>query len=324
MYKEGNFNFYVEDFMLFCTSKNLSKKTMKSYEQTLKLFALYLEQELQINEVEKVTSSQIRHYIKYLQERGKYTVQVANRNINFPESRKDLGEKVSPNTINNYIRNIKVFYNYLIDEEVIRTNPFKNIKFLKKRDRIKEALTEREIRKILIQFDLTTFYGYRNWIITRLLLTTGARVGEMLSVEEDDIDFKNKAIVMRDTKNKKERYAYLTHLMQRDLKRWISFKERYITTPYVFPTNRATKLRITSYEKSLKDASIKADVDNVYPHRLRATFAIEFIKNSGSIYVLSKLLDHSSVDVTKVYLNLTDKEIQEQFLKFHPLRDMDI
>lgn len=71
---KGNFNFYIEDFMLFCTSKNLASKTKKSYEQSLKLFALYLKEELDINEVENVTSSHIRHYIKYLQERGKYTV----------------------------------------------------------------------------------------------------------------------------------------------------------------------------------------------------------------------------------------------------------
>jgi integrase/recombinase XerD len=92
----------------------------------------------------------------------------------------------------------------------------------------------------------------------------------------------------------------------------------------LFPTNRGTKLTIGSYETKLKKIAKKANIDNVFPHRLRATFAIQFLKNGGSIYVLSKLLGHSSIEVTQVYLDLTDKELQEQFLKYHPLKDLNI
>lgn len=63
--------------MLYCTSKNLSPKTLSSYEQTLKLFALYLQNEHDMTEVGKVQTGHIRHYIKYLKERGKYSVVVA-------------------------------------------------------------------------------------------------------------------------------------------------------------------------------------------------------------------------------------------------------
>ena len=114
-----DFDYYIEDFMLYCVSKNLSKKTMKSYEQTLRLFQLYMEKEQGIKEIDKVTSKQIREYISYLKERGKYTIQVANADINRPESRADNGKDISITTINNYLRNIKVFYNYLDEEHII-------------------------------------------------------------------------------------------------------------------------------------------------------------------------------------------------------------
>ena len=321
MSKLTDFEFQIEDFMIYCISKNLSTKTTKSYEQTLKLFAMYMKDEHDIKNAEDVKTAHIRYYIKYLQERGKYTVQTRNENINFPQNRIDNGKQISPNTINNYIRNIKVFYNYLVEERVIRENPLDRIKFLKSKERIKESLSKQEINIILSSFDLTTFLGYRDYIITKLLLTTGARIGETLSLLTEDIDFKNKTILFKDTKNKKEKIGYLSIRMLQDLRKWISYKERYITIELMFPTNRGTKLTVHSYEKALKRSALRGCIENVFPHRLRATFAIEFLKNGGSIYVLSRLLDHSNVEITRVYLNLTEKELREEFMKYHPSID---
>lgn len=73
--------------MNYCEVKNLSKKTISSYEQTLSLFALYLKKEQKVKEAGEVKEIHIREYIKYLQERGKYTV-VSNENTkiaNFPD-----------------------------------------------------------------------------------------------------------------------------------------------------------------------------------------------------------------------------------------------
>ncbi|PEM21294.1 integrase [Bacillus toyonensis] len=69
----NNFQMNVENFLLHCDSKHLSRKTIRSYDQTLKLFASYLERELKITDVDKVKPLHIRTYIKYLRERGKYT-----------------------------------------------------------------------------------------------------------------------------------------------------------------------------------------------------------------------------------------------------------
>lgn len=135
-----------------------------------------------------------------------------------------------------------------------------------------------------------------------------------------DIDFKHKTVLFKDTKNKRERLGYLTNKLTYDLKRWIGHKERYFQSDLLFPTNRGTKLKLSSYERALRNASSKAGIDNVFPHRLRACFCLEFLKNGGSIYVLSKLLDHSSVEVTRLYLNFTEKELRKEFLKYNPIR----
>jgi integrase/recombinase XerD len=314
-----DFNYYVEDFMLYCSAKNLSTKTMKSYEQTLKLFQLYMENEQDVKEVDKVTTRQVREYIEYLKERGKYTVQTANMDINNPEGRTDYGKKISTVTINNYIRNIKVFYNYLQSEKIIRDNPMQNIKQLKQVQEKKEPLSRDEIRRLFKTFDISTFYGYRDYVITKLLLTTGARVGETLSLETNDINFDSNTILFRDTKNKKEKVSYMNNKLSYELKKWIRFKDRYMNVDYLFPTQRKNPMTVPNFESNLRKVGELANIDNVYPHRLRYTFATEFLKNGGSIYVLSRLLDHSSVEVTEIYLNMDREDIRKEYMKHNPI-----
>lgn len=82
------FEFQLENFMLYCTSRNLARKTLSSYEQTLKLFGIYIDEQFNITDA---TSGHIRQYIKYLQERGKYTViaRAETKEVNFPHNRAD-------------------------------------------------------------------------------------------------------------------------------------------------------------------------------------------------------------------------------------------
>ena len=172
MSKCTEFEYQIEDFMLYYSAKNLAKRTMQSYEQWLKLFDLYIKNEHELDDARDVRTSYARHYVKYLRERGKYTVAVANSNVNYLENSTDLGKELSPNSINNYIRNIKVFYKFLLEERIVRENPFNRINFLKKRVKVKQSLTRTEINTILQGFDLTSFHGYRDYIITKVLLTT--------------------------------------------------------------------------------------------------------------------------------------------------------
>ena len=65
---------FSDDFLLACQSKNLSPKTLSSYEQSLKLFIAYLKDVHEVVDVQRVKKGHIRQYVAYVQERGKYTV----------------------------------------------------------------------------------------------------------------------------------------------------------------------------------------------------------------------------------------------------------
>lgn len=123
-------DYEVDEFIDYCTSKNLSTKTIGSYEQTLRLFIRYLKDECNITSTGDVKEQTIKEYLTNIKERGKYTA-VADDNskkFNNPQNRQDFGKKVSLATVNNYTRNLRVYFNYMYENRLIKLNPMKNIK----------------------------------------------------------------------------------------------------------------------------------------------------------------------------------------------------
>lgn len=112
----------VRMFLDACEMKGLSRKTIGSYEQTLRLFMQHLDR-VGIQRTEDVTHLVIQEYIKEIKIRGKYTVTTNDQSGNYPERRVDYGNKVSEVTINNYLRNLRVFFNWCVEEELLRRSP---------------------------------------------------------------------------------------------------------------------------------------------------------------------------------------------------------
>jgi integrase/recombinase XerD len=318
--------FQIENFMLYCTSRNLSRKTVASYEQTLKLFGLYLAKYFQIENAKKVESGHVRQYIKYLQERGKYTVvnKEESTKLNYPHNRTDYKKDISTCTIANYVRNIKVFFNWLHNvEREIKKNPIEKVDNPKVERKMKKTLSPQELKSVIGQFDTTKFHDYRNWMITRLLLDTGMRISECLMQYPEHVDFNHKSILLNNTKNKQQRYVYFSPKMALDLKNWMKYKDRYSDSLFLFPTTKGTQLDIRNFEKSLREAGLRVNI-HIHPHQLRNNFAKYYILNGGDWFTLSRILGHSSVDVTqKAYLDFTDNEVGRKYQKHSPLSHME-
>ncbi|MCY9589476.1 integrase [Paenibacillus chitinolyticus] len=319
--KMTDLEFYVEDFLTFCQNKNLSRKTILSYDQTLKLFLAYLKNEHGVEKITEVRTGHIRQYVAYVQERGKYTVvnRESSKLVNFPENRTDYKKPISTITVNNYIRNIKVLFNWLQQEGELVKNPVDNISLIKTVRRQKKGINQDEFNKLLEQFDYTTFHGYRNKIIVLLLQDTGMRIGECLELGVDAIDFKHKMILLTKTKGNKERYVYFSNVMGRELKQYLKHRDRYTETSLLFPTTKGTTLSVQSFEKQLRDAGRNAGVE-VHPHQIRNNFARQYLLNGGDFYTLSRILGHSSVTVTEqAYMDLTREEIAKKYQNHSPL-----
>lgn len=319
-------NLMIDEFMIFCESKNLSKKTMMSYEQTLGLFCKYLEEEKNIDDITKITEKDIREYIIYTKDRGKYTIasDESTLKINVPKSRKDYNTQVSLTTINNYIRNIKVFFNYLKEQNYIKKDIVKNIKQFKNERKPKEFITDEQFSNLLRHIDTTKYHERRDYTVIQLLLDSGMRISECLAIRVNDVDMNNRAILLRSetTKGRKDRYVYFSQTMQKELRRWLQYKDRYIESDLLFCTTKGTQVLIRNFERKLKEYGQRINLD-VNPHQLRNNFAKRFLMAGGSIYTLSQILGHSSVKVTEqAYLDLTDADIRKSYQAFSPLENM--
>ncbi len=317
----------IDDFMNYCDVKNLSKKTLRSYDLTLRLFANYLKEKHKIKEAAEVREIHIREYIKYLEERGKYTVvgNQATLKTNCPENREDYKKPMTKTTINNYIRNIKVFFNYMYDNRYININPIRRIRQLVNPRKAVGYIDDVNMNKLLKCFDLSKFYEYRDYIIAQLIFDTGMRLGETLLIKETEIDFVRRTIRLpgENTKGKKERFVFFSTQMLKELKRWLQYKDRYHHTTYIFCSTRGTQLQVRSYEKNFRQYGRRIGIGEIHPHMLRNNFAKRFLMSGGDIYTLSKILGHSSVTVTEeAYLDLQCDDLRMQYQKHSPLSNL--
>lgn len=310
--------------MLDCSAKGLSLKTMKSYEQTLKMFAKWMYLEYEIDTPKNVKAEHLRGYMLSLSERGKYEWTVAEKPNNNPKARGDFGKKISKTTIANYTRNIKVFFAYLYGEKVIRTNPMKNVKNVKPERKMKVMLEDNELKQFFKAFDVTKFDQYRDWIVARLIFDTGSRIGELLDIVPSDIDLRANVILLRNTKNKKQRFVYFSDKTRRNLKSWLDYKDRYSNSDYVFPTIQGNRVKIEGVERSFRLRSKDVGLE-VSPHLLRNNFAKRYLINGGDLATLSRLLGHATVEITaQIYLDFADKEIMKKYQRHSPLNNLDV
>ena len=151
--------------MAACERKGLAAKKMGSYEQTLRLFGQFLS----VREIERTEEVKRVHIESYI---GKYTVCAidAPANSNNPENRSDYVKKISPTTINNYMRNMKVFFNWCMEQELIYKNPMEKVKYMKVERKPLEFVSDADFKRLLGCMDISKFSEYRDSVIMQTLL----------------------------------------------------------------------------------------------------------------------------------------------------------
>ena len=162
-----------------------------------------------------------------------------------------------------------------------------------------------------------------DYVVAQLIFDTWIRLGETLAIEETDIDFIRRAILLRAeiTKSKKDRYVFFSEEMSKVLRRWIHYKDRYRQSPYVFCTNKGKALKVNNYETNFKKYGERVGLSDIHPHMLRNNFAKRFLMQGGDIYTLSRILGHSSVKITEeAYLEENDLRINYQ--RYSPLASL--
>ncbi|MBQ4580759.1 MAG: tyrosine-type recombinase/integrase [Clostridia bacterium] len=309
-----------------CYSRQLRPKTMQSYEQTLKLFAVWLEDRHNIKKIEDIKGVHIRSYINDLQTRGKYTFCVNRQSemYNHPSHRRDYQNKISNITINNYLRNMRAFFKWVVAEEFLDSSPMHRIKLLPNERQAREYLEDHEVMCLLKGLDKSYYPEFRDYVVIMLMLDSGTRIGETLSAENTQLDLRDRSLHLPadKTKGRKARTVFFSSKTARELKYWLQYRDRYCDSDYLFPVkNSGFMLHVSDFEKNSAKYCRRAGITKrVSPHTLRNNFAKRCLLSGMDIYSLSRILGHSSIEVTEqAYLDVTEHDLKKQYGRFSPI-----
>lgn len=313
----------LEDFLNECEIKHLSMKTIKSYNANIMMFIRYCENK-GITDVEDVRHQTIVNYIDFLLKRDVYDVGYEI----IPELAKRVteGHKISKITINGYIRCLRVWFNYLTEYDYVVKNPMSKIKQLKVDRPPVDFVTDEEFAKLLKNLDKSSTVEYRDGVLIQFLLDTGCRIGETLMIKKEDIDFSKNRIYLpwEHTKGKKARYVFFSDEMRKTLKAYLRHIERFIKSDLLFPNLYGKQMQINSIESNIREYGRRIGV-NITPKTFRNNAAKRMLLNGMDIFTVSKILGHSSVQVTeKAYMDLDADDIRSEYLKYSPIKNMKV
>jgi len=167
-----------------------------------------------------------------------------------------------------------------------------------------EALKEEEVYRLLSAVRDTL-----DLLIVALLLETGLRAQEAVSLRLRDVDLENREMRVRNAKYGVERTVYFGPLTEAAIRKWLE------ENPGLRPDDRLLGISYQALYKRLKSLAKRAglDPDRVKPHVLRHTFATEALRRGMSLPAVQKLLGHRDIKVTQVYLHLLREDIKKQY-----------
>lgn len=283
-----------KDFKDKCQIKNLSKETIKLYENQFTIFYRFLDDTSLL--ISEVTSKTVDNFILDLRS--------DNHNCN-------------EITINSYLRGIRAFLYYCMDMDYL---PQFKIHIPKVDKKLKETYTDTELKVLLKKPDLKTcsFSEYKIWVFSNYLLATGNRISTALNVKIEDIDFTNGLIQLNHTKNRTSQLIPLSQTLATILKEYLKYRKG---TPkdYVFCNTYGNKGDIRTYQDMLAAYNRRKGIEKTSAHLYRHTFAKKWILNGGDIFRLQKILGHSDLAVVKEYVQMFGSDLSVDFDKFNPL-----
>jgi integrase/recombinase XerD len=200
---------------------------------------------------------------------------------------------------------------FLMNEGYLESFPMKSIKV---DDAPVETYTDNELRVLLKKPNIKkcTFAEYRNWVITNLFFSTGIRQRSCLFLKVKDIDFDNHLLHVNVTKNRKALIVPLSTSMVQILKEYLNHRQHKNDDEYLFCTSHGDQMTKGNLYHNLYEYNKARGVERTGIHRYRHTFAKQWILNGGNVVSLSKILGHSSLDITQNYLNILVSDVGKE------------
>lgn len=235
--------------------------------------------------------------------------------LKFIENEKNKGN--SNQTINKRIMIIKRLIKYAFKENQKNTkdlNYILNFEKLKSHSNSYIRLDNIQLNKLINYYNkinINDFYKFRLKIIIGLLLSTGVRATELLFIKIENINLNERKIYLEHTKTEQPRVVYITNDLAKNIQNFISI---YKINDFLICNIEKKPLNLNSLTCIFKRLSNKLKY-SISPHKLRHTYASKQLENGMNIEALRKIMGHTNLKTTQIYLNLNDNFIKKEFDK---------
>lgn len=220
---------------------------------------------------------------------------------------KETGIKNS--TLETARANLSAFFQWLTMEDLIPKNPCMNIKPIKCTDEIRKPFTDTEIDAIR-----SACRTKKERAIVETLLASGIRVAELRDLNLRDVEFDRKIVHVLHGKGDKERTTYLTGIAVKHLQEYL--RDRKTLAEPVFINRNGERITVGGIRFILKKIAKRAGVDDVHPHRFRRTFASGLASRGMDVQDIQKLLGHSNINTTMVYVHTDQTAVAMSYQKY--------
>ena len=271
---------------LFLAAKRVegcSEKTVKYYDSTIRNAVDKIEKD-----VTQISTDDLRLYLDDYQ----------------------VTSKISKVTVDNIRRILSSFFSWLEDEDYIVKSPVRRIHKVKSCKTVKETYTDEDLELMRDECD-----GIRDLAIIDILASTGMRVGELVNLNINSLNFEDRSCIVLG-KGNKEREVYFDAKTKLHLKEYISKRNDSNEALFVSLQKPYNRLLISGVEIRLRNLGERLNLHKVHPHKFRRTLATTAIDKGMPIEQVQQLLGHQSIDTTLQYAMVNQNNVKQSHRKF--------
>lgn len=216
----------------------------------------------------------------------------------------------SKGNIDNIRRIMSSFFTWLEDENYILKSPVRRIHKIRSNKTVKETYTDEALETMRDQCGCL-----RDLAMIDLLASTGMRVGELVRLNRDDIDFENRECVVFG-KGSKERPVYFDARTKIHLKNYLESRSDDNPALFVSLLSPYNRLEISGVEVRLRKLGRRLGITKVHPHKFRRTLATRAIDKGMPIEQVQRLLGHAKIDTTMQYAMVNQNNVKISHRKY--------
>ena len=213
-------------------------------------------------------------------------------------------------TVDNVRRIFSSFFSWLEEEDFILKNPVRRIHKVKTGTQVREVLSDESLESIR-----DTCTRSRDLAMVDLLASTGMRVGELVKLNREDINFTERECVVFG-KGNKQRIVYFNARAKIHLQQYLNERSDQNEALFVSLNNPQRRLQISGVEVRLRKIGREANVPRVHPHKFRRTLATMAIDKGMPVEQVQKLLGHVKIDTTMHYAMVSQNNVKLSHRRF--------